>query len=103
MYVAINNGCHTFVCDADGKNVVDFGYYIGAPTWLGNDWIVGQQDEDDGHRMTASRLVAIRPNGKDFQVLATPKLKMPINPSASRDGKVVFENEGKIYLLTIDN
>jgi hypothetical protein len=102
-YVAINDGCHTFVCDVDGKNVVDLGHYIGAPTWLGNEWIVGQQDEDDGHRMTASRLVAIKPDGKDFQVLVTPEQKMPINPSASKDGKIVFENEGRIFLLKVGN
>jgi hypothetical protein len=101
VYVAVNDGCHTFVCNIDGSNVVDLGHYIGAPTWLGNDWIIGQQDEDDGHRMTASRLVAIHPDGTDFQIIATPELQLPVNPNASRDGKVVFENNGQIYLMQL--
>ncbi len=101
VYVAVNDGCHTFVCDMNGKNVVDLGHYIGAPTWMGNDWIIGQQDEDDGHRMTASRLVAIRPDGSDFQILPIAGLNMPINPNAAANGKVTFENEGKIYLVEV--
>ncbi len=101
VYVAINDACHTYVCDTDGSNVVDLGHYIGAPCWLGNDWIIGQQDEDDGHRMTSSRLVAIHPDGTGFQILPTPGLTMPINPSGSIDGKVAFENEGKIYVMEV--
>lgn len=101
VYVAINDGCHAFVCDMNGRNVVDLGHYIGAPTWLGNDWIIGQQDEDDGHWMTASRLVAIHPDGTGFQTLPTPQQALPINPSASADGKVVFENNGQIYLMQL--
>ncbi len=101
VYVAVNDGCHTFVCDINGKNVVDLGYYIGAPTWMGNNWIIGQQDEDDGHQMTASRLVAIHPDGSDFQILQTQNLTMPINPNASSDGKIAFENKGKIYLMEV--
>lgn len=101
VYVAINDGCHTFVCDIDGKNVVDLGHYIGSPSWLGNDLIIGQQDEDDGHQMTASRLVAIRVNGTGFQVLPTPGQRLPINPFASKDGKVVFENNGQIFLMQL--
>ena len=101
VYMAVNDGCHTFVCDMDGKNVVDLCHYIAAPTWFGNGWIIGQQDEDDGHRMTASRLVAIRIDGSDFQQLPTPQQSMPINPSASADGKVVFENNGQIFLMEV--
>ncbi len=101
VYVAVNDGCHTFVCDINGQNIVDLGHYIGAPTWFGNDWIIGQQDEDDGHQMTASRLVAIRPDGKDFQILPTPQQKLPINPNASTDGKVVFENNNQIFLMQL--
>ena len=103
VYVAINNGCHAFVCNTDGTNLIDLGHYIGAPTWLNDNWIIGQQDEDDGHQMTASRLVAIHPDGSGFQTLATPEQAFPINPSASRNGKVVFENEGKIYLMNLEN
>ena len=51
--------------------------------------------------MTASRLVAIHPDGTGFQVLQTPQQTLPINPSASSDGKVVFENNGQIYLMQL--
>ena len=99
-YMAVNDVCHTYVCDMQGKNVVDLGYYIGAPTWYNNEYLIGQQDQDDGHRMTSSRLVAVKIDGSGFQELPTPDQSMPINPSAS-PGRVVFENEGQIYLMEL--
>ena len=101
VYVAVNDKCHTFVYDISSGKTTDLGYYIGAPAWFGNDRIVGQQDEDDGHQMTASRLVTIKADGTEFQILPTPEQKMPLNPSASKNGKIVFENEGKIYLMEV--
>ena len=101
VYVAIYDVCHTYVCDLNGSNVVDLGYYIGAPTWYGNDWIIGQQDEDDGYQMTGSRLVAVRADGSGFQVLETPDQTMTINPGVGGN-TIVYENEGKVYELTIN-
>ena len=101
VYVAVNDKCHTYVYNIDSGQLKDLGYYIGAPTWLDNNWIIGQQDEDDGHQMTRSRLVAVQADGSNFQVLPTKDLIMPINPSASKDGKIAFENEGKIYIMEV--
>ncbi len=101
VYVALNDKCHTFIYDINSSKTTDLGHYIGAPIWMGNDWIIGQQEEDDGHQMTSSRLVAIRVDGTQFQVLPTPQQRMPMNPSASTNGKIAFENEGKIFLMEI--
>ncbi len=101
VYVAINDKCHTFIYDIISGKTTDLGYYIGAPAWMGNKWIIGQQDEDDGYQMTSSRLVAIRIDGTQFQVIPTPEQRMPINPSASIDGKIAFESEGKVFLMEI--
>ena len=100
VYMAINDKCHTYVCDLNGRNVVDLGHYIASPSWLNNDWIIGQQDEDDGHQMTASRLVAIQADGKGFQMLPTPDCKQPINPTAAGE-HIVFENEGKLVMMRV--
>lgn len=103
VYMAIGDKCHTYVCDIDGSNVVDLGY-IGSPSWFGNNMIIGMEDEDDGHQMTSSKLIAIRRDGTNRQVLATPGCKFPINPTASIEaGKVAFENEGKVYVVEIEN
>ena len=100
VYMAINDKCHTYVCDLSGANVTDLGHYIASPCWLNSQWIIGQQDEDDGHQMTASRLVAIQADGKGFQMLPTPDYKQPINPTAA-GGHIVFENNGQLVLMQV--
>lgn len=100
VYMAVNDKCHTFVCDLNGRNKVDLGHYIASPSWLNNQWIIGQQDEDDGHQMTASRLVAIQADGKGFQLLPTPDHKQPINPTAAGN-HIVFENDGKLVMMSV--
>ncbi len=100
VYMAINDKCHTYVCDLKGRNVVDLGHYIACPSWLNNQWIIGQQDEDDGHQMTASRLVAVQADGKGFQILPTPGYQLPINPSAAGQ-HVVFENNGNLVMMEV--
>ena len=100
VYMAINDKCHTYVCDLKGSNVVDLGHYIASPSWLSDQWIIGQQDEDDGHQMTTSRLVAIKPDGKGFQLLPTPGYNQPINPSAAGQ-HIVFENDGNLVMMDV--
>ena len=101
VYMAIEDKCHTYVCDLNGKNVVDLGHYIASPCWAGNDLIVGQQDEDDGHQMTGSRLVAIRADGSGFQILQTPGYERAVNPTAA-GSTVVFENDGQLVKLRLE-
>ncbi len=100
VYMAVDDKCHTYVCDLQGNNVTDLGYYIAAPCWAGNDLIVGQQDEDDGHQMTSSRIVAVRADGSNFQVLPTPGYERAINPTAAGN-IIVFENDGQLVRMSI--
>ena len=99
VYMAVNDECHTFVYDLNTE-VTDLGHYIAAPCWLDNQTIIGQQDEDDGHQMTASRLVAIRADGTGFQILPTQGYEHPINPTAAAN-TIVFENDGKLVKMTL--
>ncbi|MDR2358971.1 MAG: hypothetical protein LBD87_04110 [Prevotellaceae bacterium] len=92
----------TFVCNLDGSNVVSLGK-LNAPAWLGNRWVVGMNDKDNGDVIISSEIVAATIDGKTRQTLATPQVKIALYPAASPDGKrIAFNsNEGEIYLLDI--
>jgi len=93
----------TFVCTIDGKNPVSLGK-LGAPKWLDNQWVVGMDDKDDGHKVLSSVIVASTIDGKVRQTLATPQTPIAMYPAASADGKRIAFNsgEGKVYILDIN-
>lgn len=99
VYMALHDGCNTFVCDIDGKNKVNLGY-LGAPVWLGNDWIVGMEDIDDGHQTISSKLKAARIDGSLRQDLPTPDTKIAMYPTASNNA-VAYEADGTIYVMKL--
>ncbi len=49
-------GQGTFVCDLNGKIIASLGY-LNAPVWYNDDWVVGMNDKDDGHRLISSEVI----------------------------------------------
>ena len=92
----------TYVCNLDGSNVVLLGDFR-APVWMGNDFVVGMQDADDGYFFTSSDIVVSDVNGKRFQQLTSPSDEIKMFPSVSPDGKQVAYHtlNGKIYIMTL--
>ncbi|HPO48209.1 MAG TPA: hypothetical protein PLS09_05060 [Paludibacteraceae bacterium] len=92
----------TYVCNLDGSNVVLLGDFR-APVWMGNDFVVGMQDADDGYFFTSSDIVVADVNGKRFQQLTSPSDEIKMFPSVSPDGKQVAYHtlNGKIYIMTL--
>lgn len=98
VYMSLDNGCATCVCDMDGKNVIKLGY-IGAPVWMGNSWIVGMEDIDDGHQTTSSKLKAAKIDGSYTQYIPT-KNKIAMYPAAN-EKSIVYVADGAVYLMDI--
>lgn len=98
VYFMSGHGC--FVCDINGTNVRELGY-IHAPQWLGNDAIIGCQDEDNGVYITSSSIVASDLKG-NIQTLTDASL-LGVNPSAAADGKtIIFSTaDGKLYRINL--
>lgn len=94
---------NSFICDLDGKNVVDLGQ-LRSPQWRGNTHVVGMNDEHDGYFYTKSDIVIVRNDGTQLQQLTVPSNEIKMFPSVSADGnQIAFhtEKEGKIYIMTI--
>lgn len=97
-----SNKSGTYVCDIDGRNARSLGY-IGAPQWLGNDYLVGMLDLwDDGENYTRSPLITCRIDGTNRQVHEVPDHPIILYPSASCQGdKIAFEADGTVYIMNI--
>lgn len=94
-------GAVAYICDLYGGSLVRLGV-MSAPVWMGNDWVVGMNDEDNGEFFTASVIVAVRATGEDYTIL-TDNSKISMYPSASADAsKIVYNTaDGKIFMLNV--
>lgn len=101
LYYVIEKG-KAYVSNLDGSNPVSLGV-LRAPRWMGNDWIIGMEDYDDGTVITSSKIIAVAANGAGRTAL-TDKSVIATNPSGSADAsKIVYNTaDGRIYLMNIE-
>ncbi|OGU25439.1 MAG: hypothetical protein A2X66_05950 [Ignavibacteria bacterium GWA2_54_16] len=84
-----------FVCDLDGANLIALGRR-NAPSWARSGrWIIYMDDRDDGHRLLASDLWAISPDGSSSLQLTMTRQTIELNPRCS-------PTENKIVCSTAD-
>lgn len=92
----------TFVCDLHGNIVHELGY-INSPQWMGNDWVIGMNDKDNGHIVTSSDIISVHlPSKKQFNL--TEKIEeIAIYPKVSPENdKIVFQGKkGEINIISI--
>lgn len=91
----------SYVCNLDGSNPVLLGE-LSAPKWMGNNWIVGMLDKDNGEVVTSSQIIAVKADGTNRTVL-TDKSEICMYPSASLDAsKIVYNTaSGKVFLMNV--
>lgn len=91
----------SYVCDLDGSNTVALGE-LSAPVWMGNNWVVGMLDHDNGEIVTSSEIVAVKADGTNRTVL-TDKAEICMYPTASKDAsKIVYNTaSGKVFLMNV--
>ena len=93
---------NSFVCDLNGKNVVNLGE-MNCPQWRGNTHVIGHNEDHDGYYLAKGEIFIISANGKNLQQLSTSSSEIKTFPAVSADGsKIAFHTEdGKLYLMTI--
>ena len=89
-----------WTCNIDGSNLQRIGNFR-APQWYNNNVVVGMNDQDNGHYVTSSEIVAYTLDGKK-QVLTSNNI-MAMYPFASANGKkiVCSTPNGEAYLINI--
>lgn len=100
LYYIIEQG-KAYVSNLDGSNPVSLGV-LRAPKWMGNDWVVGMVDYDNGEVLTSSKIVAVAADGNNRTDLTEDSV-IATNPSGSSDAtKIVYNTaDGKIFLMNL--
>lgn len=101
LFTVPEKGMVAYTCDLNGENLKKIGR-MSAPAWMGNDWVVGMDDKDNGEVVTSSAIVAARANGNDYTTL-TDDASICMYPSASVDAsKIVYNTaDGKIFIMNV--
>ena len=101
LFTIPENGITAYVCDIDGNNLTRLGR-LSAPKWMGNDWVVGMVDKDNGETITESTIFAVRADGAAYTAL-TDGSQICLYPSATADAsKIVYNTaDGKIRLMNV--
>ena len=90
-----------YVSNIDGSNPVSLGT-LRAAKWMGNDWVVGMLDYDDGHFITSSKIVAVTSNGAVRQDLTDSSTIATYPTPAADASKIVYNTgDGKVFVMNI--
>lgn len=92
-------GSGTYICDLNGKNILDLGK-INYAQWVGEGkWILGMNDQDDGHKFIKSDILLINARNSKTINLTEGTDMIALYPSISGDLKtLVFNDEnGRIF------
>ena len=96
-YYVCGNGCWVANLDGSGKQYI--GHDCRAAQWYDNNTLVAMADEDDGHFITASAIVAYTLDGKK-QVL-TDKSMIAVEPYTTANSVVFSTLDGEVYMLNV--
>ncbi|MFR9164905.1 MAG: hypothetical protein ACLVKO_01275 [Dysgonomonas sp.] len=90
-----------YVSNIDGSNSVSLGT-LRAPSWMGNDWVVGMLDKDNGTVVTSSKIIGIAADGTGRTEL-TGNSVIAMYPTASTDATKIAYNtaDGKVFLMHV--
>jgi len=101
LFYVIEHG-KAYVSNIDGSNSVSLGT-LRAPRWMGNDWVVGMLDYDDGHFITSSKIVAATANGAVRQDLTDSSIIATCPTPAADASKILYNTgDGKVFLMNIE-
>ena len=101
--VAYDMARGAFVCDVQGNGVVRLGR-IDAPAWTRSGaWIIAMHEQNDGHAITGSDLVATSPDGR-VSVQLTHAPVVALAPACSPvDNRIVCATtDGNVLILTYE-
>ena len=96
-YYVCGNGC--WVANIDGSNPQYIGHACRAAQWYDNNTLVAMADEDDGHFITASAIVAYTLDGK-MQTLTNDSM-ISMYPYVAKNAIVFSTIEGEVYMLNV--
>ncbi|MEN8156771.1 MAG: hypothetical protein ABFS10_07465 [Bacteroidota bacterium] len=100
LFTAVGDG--TYITDLDG-NILTRLEKLNAPQWMNNKWVMGMDDEDDGHMTTSSDVIVVHvTSGKHFNLTIESEEIATYPKASSKSSKIVFHNpKGEVFTLKI--
>lgn len=100
LFTALGKGC--FISDLEGNILKDLGQ-LNAPKWVNKDWIIGMNDQDDGHMTNSSDLFAYHLGTERKQNLTSDSDAIAMYPHVSPGmDRIIFKNEkGELFTSKI--
>lgn len=99
LYYVSDEG--TYVCNLQGEDVQFVAYDLLAPQWYDDNTVVGMRNQDDGHFITSSSIVAYTLDGES-QVLTDGSLRLMYPHCSSAAGIVMCSSSsGELYMLNL--
>lgn len=100
LFTALSRGC--FISDLEGNILKELGQ-LNAPSWVDKDWVIGMNDQDDGHMTTSSDLLAYHLGSELKQNLTSDSDAIAMYPSVSPGmDRIIFKNEkGELFTTKI--
>ena len=101
--ILFNTRRGTAICDLEGNELINLGHGLDAPVWYGNDYVVGMQDESDGHNYIASSIVIASVDGRMHQNLTNPAEYGMYPATHAESGRIVYATDnGDIRLIQLN-
>jgi len=100
LFTAVGDG--TYISDLDGEILVRVDN-LNSPEWINNEWIVGMNDTDDGHKIVSSDVIAVHVASSMRFNLTDAFEEIAIYPKASPGSeKIVFHSpKGEVFTMKI--
>lgn len=100
LFTAAGKG--TFICDLTGKIIANM-EFLNAPIWYDDNFIIGMQDKDDGHRLVSSKIIMISIINKSKFEISLPNQIAMYPASSFKSRKIAYNTQdGKIYIAEIE-
>ena len=99
LFTALGKG--TYICDLNGKIISSLGM-LNAPVWFDNNFVTGMEDKDDGHQITASKVVLVNIATKAKTEISL-KTEIAMYPTAATQAnRIAYQTEkGEIHVVDV--
>jgi len=96
------SGKGSYISDLDGRILSELGY-LNAPTWMNNDWVLGMNDQDNGHQIESSDIISIHVPTGIRKNLTGGSDEIALHPKSSiAADRIVFHNlKGEAFTMRI--
>jgi len=96
------SGKGSYISDLEGRIITELGY-LNAPGWMNDDWVLGMNDQDNGHQIESSDIISIHVPTGIRKNLTEGSDEIALHPkSSTAANRIAFHNlNGEAFTMRI--